>query len=74
MASRYKKSVLNVYISTRINLIWLVVPNITMLWIRGRLVAKCDPLLGRVIQHDPQVTQLSDKWEHDETESLQILY
>ena len=41
----------------------------SVLWIKGRPVAKCDPLLGRVIQHDPQSRtmgdQTLDKWEHD---------
>ena len=28
-----------------------------MLWISGRPIGKCDPLLGRGIQHDPEVAQ-----------------
>ena len=48
-----------------------------VLWIRGRPVDKCNPLLGRVIQYDlgsrlmgnPALT----KWEHDNTENMQIM-
>ena len=41
----------------------------TVLWIRGRPVAKCDSLLGRANQHDPRSRPMGDpaldKWEHD---------
>ena len=31
-----------------------------MLWIRGRPVAKCDPLLDRAIQHNPRSRRMGD--------------
>ena len=38
-------------------------------WMRGRTVAKCDPLLSRAIQHDAQSRPMGDpaldKWGHD---------
>ena len=44
----------------------------------GRPVAKCDPMRGRAIQHDPRSHLMGDpildKWsEHDLTENMQIL-
>ena len=40
-----------------------------MLWIRGHLVVKCDPLLSRAIQHDPRSCLMGDpaldNREHD---------
>ena len=48
-----------------------------VLWIRGRPVAKLDPLLGRAIQHDIRSCPIDnlplEKWEHDKTEYMQIL-
>ena len=45
--------------------------------IRDRPVAKCNPLLSRVIKHDPRSRPMGDlaldKWEHDGTENMQIL-
>ena len=43
--------------------------QISVLWTSGHPVTKCDPLLGRVIQHDPQSRPMDnpalDEWEHD---------
>ena len=51
-----------------------------VLRIRGRPVAKCDPLPGRAIQHDPWSRLMGDltvptldNWELDKIESMQIL-
>ena len=49
----------------------------TVLWISGHPVAKCDPLRGRAIQHDhqsrPMVDPSPDRGEHDQMENMQIL-
>ena len=36
---------------------WNATMHNKVLWIRGCPVAKCDPLLGRATQHDPEVAQ-----------------
>ena len=46
-----------------------IVSEISVLSMRGRPVAKCDPLLSRAIEHDPRSHPVRDpaldKWEHD---------
>ena len=42
-----------------------------VLWIGGRPVAKCDPLLGRAIQHDTRSRPMGDT-ALDDTENMQI--
>ena len=55
----------------------IIMAKFEVLRIRGRPVAKCDPLVNRAIQYDPRSRPILDKWEHDswlnKTENMQIL-